>query len=136
MVSLWRKYKNASKRKRQALQSLVAGIVFFGILYASTDVFSIRLCLFYRLFGVECFGCGLTSGFIAILHFEFLKSFQYHVLALPLFVCIIFYSTLCIVDILFEKEYLYIVEQYLAKPVMYVIYISILMIAMILNTLI
>ena len=133
MVSLWHKYKNALKRKRQALHSLFAGFVFFGFLYAIAEIFSIRTCLFYRLFGVECFGCGLTRGFIAILRFKPLTSFRYHVLSLPLFVCIIVYFILCIIDIIFDKEYLLTIEKNLAKPFMYVIYVSVLVIAMILN---
>ena len=133
MVSLWHKYKNAPKRKRQALHSLFAGFVFFCFLYAISDIFSIRICPFYRLFGVGCFGCGLMRGFIAILRFKPLQSFQYHVLSLPLFVCIIVYFILCVIDVFFEKEYLSTIERHLAKPFMYAVYVGVLVIAMILN---
>lgn len=104
MVNPWRKYRLASKRKRQALHSLIVGFVLFGVLYAVTKALSIPLCLFQNLFHTACPGCGLTRGFIAILRLDFQGAMRYHVLSIPLFVGILAYSILCFSDILFERN--------------------------------
>ena len=104
MVNPWCKYKLASKRKRQALHSLIVGFVLFGVLYAITKLFSVPLCIFQNLFHTTCPGCGLTRGFIAILQLDFEGAMRYHVLAIPLFIGILIYSILCFSDILFERN--------------------------------
>lgn len=37
-----------------------------------------RLCLWYHLFQVDCFGCGFTRSFFCFMHGEFLKAIAYN----------------------------------------------------------
>jgi len=40
-------------------------------------------CPLHMLFGIPCPGCGLTRSVSSALHFEFIKSLQYHPLGIP-----------------------------------------------------
>ncbi len=134
MVSLYTKYKSASKRKKQALLSLIVGFAFFSILYAVTRFFSIVLCPIRLIFGVPCIGCGLTRGFVSILKFDFKAAFQYNILSIPLFAGIFGYSVACVVDIIFNKNYVSAIEYGLSRWYMYVLYIFIISASYIINT--
>jgi hypothetical protein len=85
------------------------------------------------MFGVSCFGCGLTRGFVAILHLDFKAAFEYNVLSIPLFLGISAYCIFCFLDIIFDKEYILKIENQLSKKYMFVIYIVILVTSSILN---
>ena len=104
MVNLWRKYKEASKRQKQALHSLFVGLAFFGVLLFISSVFQITLCPLQRFFGIPCLGCGLTRGMIAILHFDFIGAIRCHVLSIPIFIGGVIYAVICITDILFNRD--------------------------------
>lgn len=104
MVNPWRKYKKASKRKKQALHSLFAGLAFFLILYVVTKFVQIPLCPIKNIFGIRCFGCGLTRGFIEILNLNFKEATQHHILSIPIFIGISVHSFLCFSDILLERN--------------------------------
>ena len=133
MGILWSKYKQLSNRKRHTLHSLGVGFVFFVVLFVLTKVFSVSLCPVNNLLGISCFGCGMTRGFISILNLDFKTAFKYNVLSIPLFVGIALYSIYSLIDILFDKNYIYIIEKQLSKKYMYLVYIVILIIATILN---
>jgi len=38
------------------------------------------ICLFKNLFGVECYGCGITKAIIASLQLDFIRAFKYNML--------------------------------------------------------
>ena len=133
MVSLWHKYQIASKRKKQTLHSLIVGFVFFAFLYAITKFFSIPLCPIQSLFGISCPGCGLTRGFISILHLDFYKAIQYHILSIPLFIGIVLYTSFAIVDILFNKDYIQKIETQCQKPYMILLFFLLLVLSAVLN---
>ena len=48
-------------------------------------------CLFHRLTGFYCPGCGGTRAFIALMSGQFLKSLYYHPLVLYTAVCLTWY---------------------------------------------
>lgn len=50
-------------------------------------IFGGGLCVFKRLTGIPCPGCGLTRGFLAILRLDFSSAFSYNILVIPLFLC-------------------------------------------------
>ncbi len=133
MVNLWYKLKYSERKKRLTLHRLGVGFVFFIILFVITKVFSGSLCLVKNIFGISCFGCGLTRAFISILKFEFKKAFEYNVLGIPLFISIVIYSICALIDIFFDKNYVFAIENQLAKKYMYFIYVIILIISVILN---
>ena len=122
MVSLWRKYKHAPKRKKQALRSLVAGVAFFAFLYGVTKIIKEPICPIKRFFGVSCLGCGLMRGFISILNLQFSDALRYHVLSIPIFVSICIYSCCCVIDIIFETDLVEKIEKQLRKKYLFIIY--------------
>ena len=133
MGNPWYKYKNASKRKKQALHSLIAGLVFFAVLYIITRFFQITLCPIQNLFGFPCFGCGLSRGFLAILSLELKKATQYHVLSIPLFIGIIIYALLCFSDIFLDRNDLERISKFFQKKYMFILYLIILLLSVYLN---
>jgi hypothetical protein len=47
------------------------------------------LCLFKNLFGIECYGCGITKAVIASIQLDFVRAFNYNkliVLVMPLMI--------------------------------------------------
>ena len=133
MDNLWYKTKNINSRKRHTLHSLGVGFVFFVILFISTKFFSVSLCPIKNLFGISCFGCGMTRGFISILNLDFKTAFKYNVLSVPLFISIVLYFICSLIDVIFDKNYIYVIEKQLSKKYMYLVYIIILIAATILN---
>ncbi len=133
MVNLWHKYKNSPKKKRHTLHSICVGFVFFIILYACTLIFKTSLCPIKKLFGFSCFGCGLTRGFISILHLDFHSAFKHHILSVPLFFCIALYCFFAITDIVFNKNFIDFIEKQLSRKFAYIFYLLALIIAVYLN---
>ena len=121
MGILWSKYKQLSKIKRHTLHSLSVGFVFFVILVFLTKIFSVSLCPIKSIFGISCFGCGMTRGFISILNFDFKTAFEYNVLSIPLFVAITLYCLFFLIDFFLDKNYVCIIEKQLAKKYMYLV---------------
>lgn len=133
MDSLWRKFKEVPKRKKQALYALVSGLVLFGALCAVTIFVSEPLCPVKRWLGIRCPGCGLTRGFVAILRGNFVEAVRYHVLSLPLFVGAVGYTVCSISDILLDRNDLERIERQFGKPYMIAVYTLILVVAMWIN---
>ena len=133
MDTLWHKYKKITNKKRHTLHSLGVGFVFFGILFFLTKIYSVSLCPIKNAIGVSCFGCGMTRGFISILKLDFKAAIKYNVLSIPLFVGIALYFLFSLLDIFFDKNYIDIIEKQLAKKYMYVLYVTVLIVATILN---
>jgi len=47
------------------------------------------ICLFKNLFGIECYGCGITKAIIASVQLDFIRAFNYNkliVVVMPLIV--------------------------------------------------
>lgn len=38
------------------------------------------VCIFYRLFGIPCAGCGMTRAYLALLRLDIHAAFEYHCL--------------------------------------------------------
>ena len=133
MVSLWYKIKTLNKRKRHTLHSLSVGFVFFGFLYILTKLFSVSLCPVKHFFNVNCFGCGMTRGFISILELDILSAFKYNVLSVPLFIAIAVYSVFALLDIFTNKDFICKIEKFLSRKYMFIIYLIILIISTGLN---
>ena len=87
------------KLRRQSDQGLlaisVAVILASVLLTPSTEAVSFfgwkvpPLCMFSAVFGIECFGCGLTRSFTYVGNGQFTQAFEMHMLgpALYLLVC-------------------------------------------------
>lgn len=49
------------------------------------------ICLFVNLFGVECFGCGMTRAIYSAMHLDFETALSYNrlvVVVLPMLMCV------------------------------------------------
>ncbi len=125
--------RNSLNKKRHTLHSVGAGFVFFVLLYLITKIFSFSLCPIKNFLGFQCFGCGLTRGFISILHLDFKSACEYNILSIPLFISIFLYSVLSIVDFIFNTNHIEKIETQLAKKYMYILYVAILATSSILN---
>ncbi len=135
MADLCYKEQSINKYKKHTLHSLGVGFAFFVVLFILTKKFSISLCPIKAIFGVSCFGCGMTRGFIAILELDFKSAFEYNVLSVPIFLSIGLFSVILLIDYSFDKNCAFRVEKLLAQKYMYPIYVLILIIATILNNL-
>ena len=133
MVNPWHKYKKAPKRKKQALHALFAGLILFSVLYLVTCIFKITLCPIKNLFGVPCFGCGMTRAFIAIIHLNFKEAIRLHVLSIPAFAAITIYSILCFTDIIFERTDLERLSNLFGKKYMIILYLLLLVFSTLIN---
>lgn len=64
------------------------------------------ICPFKYLFNIPCMFCGMTRAFRCIIHFNIIESFSYNILALPLFLVLIFIFVICLYDLIFDKNIL------------------------------
>ena len=135
MDSRWCKIKNNIRDRKHSLYCVGAGFVLFFILYLFSKVFNGSVCLLKNLFGISCFGCGLTRGFICILRLDFLSATKYNVLSVPLFFGIVFYILIIFFDILLSKNNIKKVDKFLSNRYMYIVYILILAISIYFNNL-
>ena len=84
-----RYFHYARNRKILMLVVVYYGVSLLLYLYAKIDV--LPQCLFKSVFGITCFGCGLTKAFIQLLYFDFLGAYHSNpiiFLVLPLLVYI------------------------------------------------
>ena len=82
---------------------MISGTVLLLIIFLFRPV-----CIFKNIFNIPCPTCGLTRGFIEILHFDFIESLKYNILSIPIFISIIIFYLLYSVYILLKKEYIII----------------------------
>lgn len=123
MANLWYNLKYNINKHRRRLYSLVEAASLFCILFFLTKLTKGRsLCILYNVFHVRCMGCGMTRAFISILQLDFIAAFNYNILSIPLFIGVVLYCNLFLVDIFFGKEWLTAFERFLSKKYMYPIY--------------
>ncbi len=133
MANRCSKIKENIKSKKYSLYSFGIGSIFFIILYTITKLFNISLCPIKNVFGVSCFGCGMTRAFICILEFNFLEAIKYNVLSIPVFFGIVIYFLLTMIDIFFDKQCVKAIDSCLAKKYMFFVYIAILTVSTYMN---
>ena len=76
------------------------GIVLYVFLYYHISI----PCFFKLLFSVPCPGCGMTRAFREIFNFHFISAFSFNILAIPLFLYLLFFNILLFYDIFFKKN--------------------------------
>ena len=54
---------------------LAIPIVIWFVNYNSSDN-DFSFCVFKNIFGIKCYGCGLTRGMSAVLHLDFQKMYK------------------------------------------------------------
>ena len=73
------------------------------VLIFTSNKFSYE-CPFKMLFGMCCPSCGLTRSFRAIYDFDFLGSFNYNILGIPLFIVGIIICFSLVIDIIRDRN--------------------------------
>lgn len=72
-------------------------------------------CIFKKIFHIPCISCGLTRGFIAILHLRFIDAIKYNILSIPLFIVIVAFYILYFLKLLFKIDYITDIYNYFSK---------------------
>lgn len=64
----------------------------FSLLFFSLDVLETKptICLFKNIFGVECWGCGITKAVIAVVQCQFVRAFHYNKLVVIVFPLLVY----------------------------------------------
>jgi len=80
-------------------QYLFLQIRFAGILILPVLLFSVPLnwlngqhtvCLFKNIFGIECWGCGITRAVISAVQFDFKAAFHYNKMIIIVFPLLVY----------------------------------------------
>lgn len=108
---------------------LIIGTLFVYI--ATSGIITLK-CPFKYFLNIRCPGCGLTRSFRAILNLDFISSFKYNILGIPLFIFCILFIIFLIRDIIINSNAtIKGINNFLSKN--YTIIIIILIITMIIN---
>jgi hypothetical protein len=92
----------------RATRYIGVGIMVFALL-ALTDFY---VCPVKLLLHIPCPGCGLTRGFIAILHLRFIDAFNDNALSIPIFLVLGSITFFTLVDLLFKTRILDSLHDY------------------------
>lgn len=122
------------KRRRQTLLSVAVGLAFFSVLYGFSRLCDFTVCPIKSILGIPCFGCGLTHGFLAILRLDIHSAIEYNIMSVPIFVGIAAYSLLAVIDVVFRKDFVYLIEKQLGKRYMFIFYALLLIISTVYNS--
>ncbi len=135
MVSpYYNKIKENIKKHKYRLYSLAEAVVLFVILVILTRFADGNsICPIYNLFNIKCMGCGMTRAFIAILRLDFSAALGYNFMSIPLFLGIITYCSLLMIDIFFGKALTIKIEKVLINKYMCIIYVLLFLLFIIIN---
>ena len=122
MASRWCKIKENIKCKRYSLYQYGIGIIFFSVLYIYTQLSDKPLCLVKNLLGKSCIGCGMTRGFIAALHFDFITAFHCNILSIPLLIGIGIHMVALATDVILGTNCIDKINYFLSRKGMYILY--------------
>ena len=76
------------RNKLKLILFLLIPILFWFINYKSTDN-DFSFCLIKNIWGIKCYGCGLSRGISAVLHLKFEEAIIFIIYAKSLFHLII-----------------------------------------------
>ncbi|MDR3367177.1 MAG: DUF2752 domain-containing protein [Prevotellaceae bacterium] len=48
------------------------------------------VCLFYNLFGWECYGCGMARAVLSVIQLEFIRAYSYNKLVVVVFPALVY----------------------------------------------
>ncbi len=100
-------------------QKIYNRIIFVGLLLLPVLLYLIpvdslndthTICLFKNIFGVNCYGCGITRAVLSALHFRFAAAFEYNklvVIVLPLFI----YVWIKMIIKLWDRDLFFTIER-------------------------
>lgn len=91
-----------TKKNKILILFSILGLILIFLLYTKFNI----PCTFKSIFNIPCPSCGMTRAFISILNLNFIESFHYNILSIPLFLIIITFYIITIIDIILNKQYL------------------------------
>lgn len=92
----------------RATKYISVGILVFALL-AITDFY---VCPVKYFLHIPCPGCGLTRGFVSILHFHFIDAFYDNALSIPIFLILGCAVLFTLIDLLFKTGILEFLHDY------------------------
>lgn len=81
--------------KSQIIKTLILNVILITILLAVPIEVANDLCLFKKLFGINCWNCGMTRAFLSMLHLDFDSAYKYNnkvFVVFPMTIVIYIYS--------------------------------------------
>ena len=89
-MQLWRSYKQ--KFKNTGLTVIILSVLALFLLMSDEG-----LCMFKRITGIPCAGCGMTRAFLELYKLNIAAAFSYNLLALPLLIAFIILAALFVI---------------------------------------
>ena len=108
-------------------------LVFFLFYYIIELKDILTPCLFKIIFSIECPMCGISRAIKQILDLNIQASFQYNLLAIPVFIFLIVNAIILVYDVIFSKKQLEKIYNYLGKY--YLLILIVLILNMVINNL-
>ena len=105
------------------------------ILYVYSITIRKPICPVKNIFGVSCCGCGMTSGFIAIINLDFIEAVKCNMLSIPLFFSLVLYTGVIVCDIICNSNNLQRIDRILLKKPMLAVYVILFVCVTIVNNL-
>ena len=99
---------------------MVSGIILLLIIY-----FFHPGCLIKNIFKIPCPMCGITRGIISFLHLNFIESFKYNLLSIPIFIIILLFYVLYLISFIFKIDFVSCYYNYFVIHYKIIIYIFI-----------
>lgn len=78
------------KNRNNFIKMLMILIIVIGLAFIF-DLLGIRACPIFNIFHIPCVGCGLTRAIKLLFKGNFIESFKYNILPIPLLIFLIFY---------------------------------------------
>ena len=96
---------NASPRKKNLIRAIMIAMVpvlsfFYPFAFNGPDI-----CLFHRMTGIPCPGCGMTRAFFSMAHGRILDSLQYNALGTTIFIGILVLLIFTVLDFFRSTNY-------------------------------
>jgi hypothetical protein len=79
---------NLSKNEKLGrIKSIMVFIIPFALYFVPIDWVNEQhsICLFKNIFGIECYGCGITRAVLSVIQFDFVNAYHYNKLVIIVF---------------------------------------------------
>ena len=90
---MFSKYLNTRKKRILLVSFLIVVLIYFSFLYYKLyNLFGIGIpCIFHKITGLYCPGCGITRAIFSLFRFDFVSAIKYNFLLFLIFPFLIYY---------------------------------------------